>query len=156
MDLTGPFQTTTDTECKYILVAKCALTQHIVIVPLKDKSAEEVTKALINNVYAQFGPVDVLVSDNGREFDNKLSSAVHYLIGQRHTFISAYVSRANGMVENQNRTLKDMLGIYCNENQRDWDTYLPVIAHQYNTTINSATGFFPFMALYGRRGKASI
>jgi len=153
MDLVGPFQESSDTGFKYILVVKCALTQYIILVPLLDKSSEEVTRAMVDHVFCTVGPVDVFVSDNGREFDNRTIAAVHFLINQQQRFTVPYVSRSNGLVENLNRTVKDMLSIYCSDNQRDWDTYLPVIGYQYNITINAATGFSPFRAVFGREAK---
>ena len=46
-----------------------------------------------------------------------------------------------------------MISIYVKENQRDWDRYIPIIVHAYRTTVNVATGFSPFAAMYGREAK---
>ena len=40
-----------------------------------------------------------------------------------------------------------------NANQTNWPRYLPIIAHAYRTTVNSATGYSPFRALYGREAR---
>ena len=66
-----------------------------------------------------------------------------------HKLITAYHPAANGEIENQNGTLKDMIASYVSENQRDWDVYLPAIVHAYRTTVNTATGFSPFRTLRG-------
>jgi hypothetical protein len=39
-------------------------------------------------------------------------------------------------------------------NQRKWDEFLPIVAWAYNTTVNHATGFTPFRALFGREARS--
>ena len=79
--------------------------------------------------------------------------AINLLLHQNHISTTPYHPSANGKVEQQNRTLKDMLSGYVAANQRNWDKYLQVVAHAYRTTSNSATGYSPFRALYGREAR---
>ena len=49
-----------------------------------------------------------------------------------------------------------MLCADVNANQTNWPRYLPItaiIAHAYRITVNSATGYSPFRALYGRKAR---
>ena len=48
-----------------------------------------------------------------------------------------------------------MITNFTNSFQNNWDLYLPVVCWAYNTTINSATGYSPFRAMFGREAKAS-
>ena len=152
VDLVGPLQRTINGN-EYILVAKCAFSQWIEVVPLKGKSAQEVTKAIVDYVILIHGAIEHFVTDNGKEFVAKLAEAVHRLCNNVHTNTTPYNPQANGKVENQNRTLKDMLSMYVQQHQRDWDTFLPVIVHAYRTTINVATGYSPFRILFGREAR---
>ena len=52
------------------------------------------------------------------------------------------------------RTLKDAVSYCVNEFHDDWDLYLSLIAYQYNTTVNDATGFTPFALMFGREASA--
>jgi transposase InsO family protein len=112
-----------------------------------------VTQAIVGKLLSVHRAVEHFITDNGREFDNNMAAAVHHLIYNVHTRTTAYNPQSNGKVENQNRTLKDMLSMYVADNQRDWNTFLPVIVHAYRTTVNSATGFSPFKALFGREAR---
>ena len=114
---------------EYILVIKCSLTQWIELVPLRTKSARDVAIALVENVYFRHGSVGRIVSDKGSEFVNSVHHAVHTLLAQKQTSTTPYNPQANGMVESQNRTIKDMISSYAHDNQRDWDIYLGIIAH---------------------------
>ena len=152
VDLVGPLQRTINGN-EYILVAKCAFSQWIEVVPLKGKSAQEVTKAIVDYVILIHGAIEHFVTDNGKEFVANLAEAVHKLCNNIHTTTTPYNPQANGKVENQNKTLKDMLSMYVQQHQRDWDTFLPVIVHAYRTTINVATGYSPFRIVFGREAR---
>jgi hypothetical protein len=129
------------------------LTQWIEVIPLMTKSTIEVTEAIQNCILCVHGSIDTFVTDNGMEFIGKIAEAVHMLVGNKHQRTSAYRPQSNGEIENLNGTLKDMISIYVKENQRDWDRYIPIIVHAYRTTVNVATGFSPFAAMYGREAK---
>lgn len=135
---------------KHILVVKDSLTKWVVMVPLRTKTAVEVAKAMVDEVYCKFGAAKKIYSDRGTEFHNQISKAINHTLLQYQQFTTAYHPQANGQVENQNRTIKDALATYVNKHHNDWDRFLPLIAHAYNTTVNEATGYSPFRALYGR------
>jgi len=152
MDLTGPVTTSTKGN-KYILVVKDALTRYVETVPLKTNTSEEVAEALIREVICRHGAFGRLISDNGREFDNKLMAQVAQLLQIKHTTTCPENPRANGLAENHMRVLKDSLSIYTQETLQDWDEYLSGVTMAYNTTVNSQTGHTPFFMMYGREAR---
>ena len=127
------------------------MTQWIELVPLFEKS--DAAWEVFQSLYCRHGAAEQLVSDKGTEFVNKMMRAINLLLHQNHISTTPYHPSANGKVEQQNRTLKDMLSGYVAANQRNWDKYLQVVAHAYRTTSNSATGYSPFRALYGREAR---
>ena len=94
MDLTGPL-TESKQGNKYILVIKDALTRYVEAVPIKNKSAEEVVNAFITVIIYRHGAVGWLISDNGREFLNKLFIQVAQLLNIKHTTIVVYFQFEN-------------------------------------------------------------
>jgi hypothetical protein len=149
MDLTGPIHTSKSGNC-YILVVKDALTRYVETVPLKSKKMEEIAEALVKEIICRYGGFGHLISDNGKEFDNRLMAQIMHLLGVKHTTTSPYNPRANGLAENHMRILKDALSMYCQETQDDWDTHLRGVTMAYNTTVNSQTGFTPYYMMFGR------
>jgi len=54
------------------------------------------------------------------------------------------------MVESFMKTLKDQLQAFVSKEHNNWDIYLSSVAYAYRTTVNSATGYTPHYALFGR------
>ena len=72
MDLIGGFHPPTSHGHHYALTAVCMLTGFTWCVPLKTKTAEEVSKAYMDHIYSNFGGSIKILMDNGMEFKNKL------------------------------------------------------------------------------------
>jgi transposase InsO family protein len=148
-DLAGPFQVTDD-GYKYILIIKDALTKYVILVPLHDKTAEEVAKGFTDKLLAPFGPPKVLITDKGTDFVNKQLKRWCNVLGVEKKHTTPVNPRADGLAENAVKTVKDMLASFINAFQTDWDKYLPIISYDYNTTVNAATGYDPYFLLFGR------
>jgi hypothetical protein len=153
IDIIGPLPITEHNHYRYILVIKEPLTQWIEVVPLTDKTAETVTHAIITHLYNIHGIPDVIITDNGTEFVNNTTALVQELLQIDHHKTVPYHPEANGLVENQNRTIKDMLSSFIDANQLDWPKWLPIVIHAYRTTVSPITGFSPFRLLYGREAR---
>jgi transposase InsO family protein len=138
---------------KYILVIKDALSQWLEMIPVRTKTMEEIAEATMRHVLMRHGAPARIITDQGTEFVNEVSRALNTLMAIRHIITTPYNPQANGKVEGANRTIKDMLSMYVQGHQRDWDKYLQIIAFQYNTTINVATGYSPFYVMHGREAR---
>jgi len=58
--------------------------------------------------------------------------------------------RANGQVENQVKTIKDILSFLVSKDQRDWSLYIRLVQMKYNSTVNQATGLSPYFMMNER------
>ena len=59
-------------------------------------------------------------------------------------YSTTYHPHTNGLVERQNRTLVNMLRVYCSRYMTDWDNYLPQVVRglqQYATLNNGHQSF---------------
>ena len=95
-------------------------------------------------------------SDNGKAFVGDLTKELmkRSHIAQAHS--TTYHPQTNGLVERQNRTLVNMLRVYCSRYMTDWDKYLPQVVGAYNSTQHSTTGISHFMMLTGRERATPI
>jgi hypothetical protein len=55
----------------------------------------------------------------------------------------------NGQTERFNRTLVNMLLIYTDTHQKDWNIYLLYVLHAYRTSVHSSTKEIPYFLMYG-------
>ena len=113
-------------------------------------SAEETCDHLITHWISRYGCPMTFQSDNGKAFVGDLTKELmkRSHIAQAHS--TTYHPQTNGLVERQNRTLVNMLKVYCSRYMTDWDKYLPQVVGAYNSTKHSTTGISPFMVLTGK------
>jgi hypothetical protein len=120
------------------------------------KDADTIARELCDDVFLKFGIPEVLRTDNGTEFRNGTMRAIEHLLHIRHSATTPYTPQANGKAETRNKTIYDLLVSMCKDdptNHQKWDEFLPAVAWAYNTTVNRATGFTPFRALFGREAR---
>jgi len=132
-----------------VLILKCALSKFVCLEPLKNVTAESISEALIN-IFTTHGIPEYIISDNGVEFANYLTTDVLKLMGTKKYHITPINPRANGQAENQVKTIKDMLSMLISKDQRDWSMFIKLVQMRYNTTVNQATGFTPYFLMNGR------
>ncbi len=90
---------------KYLLVANDHFSRFSILIPLKDKQATSVARALIDDVFCKYNTPKVLLSDRGTEFNNKILNAICKEFGITKSNVIAYHPASSDMVERQNRTI---------------------------------------------------
>ena len=60
------------------------------------------------------------------------------------------------MFERMNRTLKNILSKLVNDQQDDWDIWLPQALLSYRSTLHSSTGYSPHLLMFGRETRLPI
>jgi hypothetical protein len=107
IDLTGP-HTRSSQQKVYLLTAVCSFTKYLIIVPLRDKTALAVAKALVERVYLVYGPMELLVHDGGGEFCNELQAELTRLMGTQVSTITPYRPGSNGVIERTHATINSI------------------------------------------------
>ena len=110
--------------------------------PLKDKTAVSVARFLYELI-CRFGCFSTQINDQGREFVNSVSDELHRLTGVKQKITSAYHPQANGLVERQNRTIKEkLLKILGDDAHEDWPSALDGVLFAHRTARHNSTGVF--------------
>ena len=98
----------------------------------------------------RYGCTQILLSDQGREFVNKVNKHLFKRFKTEHRISSAYHPQTNGLVERYNQTLQRSLVKLVNNNQDDWDELLDGVLFAYRTSRQKSTKFSPFELMYCR------
>ena len=117
---------------------------------LKNHTAKSVAKFLFEDIICRHGCVKIQINDQGREFVNAVSAELHTLTGTKQHMTSAYHPQANGLVERQNRTIKDSF-IKSLEERSNWVECLSAVLFAYRTSRHSSTKNTPFQVMYNRQ-----
>lgn len=71
-------------------------------------------------------------------------------IPQQHAQGGQCLPLTNSLVKQFNRTLQGLLGKVVNEQQDDWDLYIPYVLYAYCTSVHEATKDSPFYLMYSQ------
>ena len=151
IDMIGPLQETTNGN-RYIIAATDHFSKWTEATAVPDKSAKSTAKFLYS-VICRLGCMDILISDQGREFVNIVIDNLMKQFQTDHRIASAYHPQTNGQRERDNRTLKETLSKLVNEQGNDWDQFIPGVLLAYHTSVHGSTKCTPFEIMYGRKAK---
>ncbi|UYV77524.1 K02A2.6-like [Cordylochernes scorpioides] len=155
MDLLGRFPTSEGGNC-WIIVCTDYLTKYAITKALPTSESMEVAKFFIEDVILKHGAPRELITDRGRNFTSSMISDLNNQCRITHRKTTAYHLQTNGPTERLNKTIADMLSMYVDVNQKDWDRILPFVTFAYNTAKQESTGFTPFFLVHGREAETPL
>uniref|UniRef100_A0A914HU08 RNA-directed DNA polymerase n=1 Tax=Globodera rostochiensis TaxID=31243 RepID=A0A914HU08_GLORO len=141
----GPSQS----DFKYICVMVDHFTKYMIAEPIRDKSAESVSKVLVEKMILIYGSPKKIHSDRGKEFVNATIEEITKILGIERSVTAGYDPQANGLVERMNRIIIGMLK-KSTSSCWTWDERLPYIVFSYNITPTKTTQFSPFSLVFGK------
>jgi len=71
-------------------------------------------------------------------------------------FTLGYHLQADGQTKCTNQTLEQYLHVYCNYQQDNWSSLLPLVEFAYNNAPNTTTGISPFFTNKGYHPNLSV
>jgi hypothetical protein len=155
IDLTGPYPTSVDGYI-YMFTAICPFSKYAIEVPVRNKEASNVAKALVDNVFFKWGMCEEVLTDQGKKFEAELLQEFLSLLGVTRLRTSGYAPATNGSIERWHRVLNSILAKLIAENQKDWNRLVNYAVFCYNATVHSATSFSPFFLMTGREPNWNI
>jgi len=148
LDILGPFPVGTR-QMKFLVVGIDYFTKWVEAEPLAGITQQNVKNFVWKNILCRFGVPRVLVSDNGRQFDNSLFRDFCEHFGIQNHYSSPAHPQANGQAEVANRSLLKIIKTRLEGAKGVWPDELPGVLWAYRTTIRTPTGETPFKLAYG-------
>ncbi|UYV64979.1 hypothetical protein LAZ67_3002638, partial [Cordylochernes scorpioides] len=155
MDLLGRFPTSMCGN-RWIIVCTDYLTKFAITKALPTSESVEVATFFIKDVILKHGAPREVITDRGRNFTSSMIRDLNKHCRITHRTTTAYHPQTNGLTERLNKTIADMLSMYVDVNQKDWDEILPFVTFAYNTAKQESTGFSPFFLVHGREAETPL
>jgi transposase InsO family protein len=147
-DLFGPLKTS-EGDKKFILCITDAFTKYVELVVLPNKEALTVATALLNRWICRHGLPLEFITDQGKEFTNKMAEQLFCSLDIRHSTTASYHPQCNSQAEVCNKTIAKYLAAFVNESTLDWELYVPALAFAYNTSYHRSVKATPFSLTFG-------
>jgi ribonuclease HI len=148
LDIMGPFPVGTK-QAKFLVVAIDYFTKWVEAEPLAIISEKNVKSFVWKAVICRFGIPRVLISDNGKQFDNGPFREMCNQLNIKNHYSSPRHPQANGQVEVTNRTLLKQIKTRLEGAKGMWVEELPSILWAYRTTVRTPTRETPFKLTFG-------
>ena len=95
-----------------------AFTRFVIAVPLRNKTAFSVARALVHEVVLKYGMPQSILTDLGGEFQNELWRELCQLLGITRVRTTAYCPSTNGKIERWHRSLHAMMAKVVDKKQK--------------------------------------
>jgi transposase InsO family protein len=148
IDFMGPLPLTPRGN-EHVLMIVDQFTKWVECFPLPSQTAEVTARAAVNGFFSRFGYPFEIFSDQGRNFESKLFTAMCEALHIHKTRTTPYRPSANGQVERHNRTLMDAVRCFIGDSQDQWDLNLHQIAGALRASVNRSTGYTPNKMMLG-------
>lgn len=150
-------QAQADNDFKFIFVYQDHSTKFVQLRPLKSKRAEEVACVLLD-IFCAFGAPNILQSDNGREFSNKIIEELCSMwTDLKIVHGKPRHSQSQGSVERANEDIENMLSSWLENNQTNkWSEGLRFIQFAKNRAYHSGIKCSPYEAMFGVSAKIDL
>ena len=149
LDILGPLPMTARSN-RYVLLIGDYYTKWVEAVAIPNQEAKTVARVLLDEFICRFGAPAFIHTEQGRNFDSSLFRELCSLLNIQKTRTTAYHPESDGFVERFNRTLENMLSMYVEDNQTDWDLHLQSVMLAYRSTVQDTTGYTPHFLMTGR------
>ena len=135
--------------CTHLVVYQDLFTKWIELEPIRAATGKNIKSTFDDLILTRWGAPRILLSDNGKEYINKLMQSMAKDYGIYHAQTPPYHAQANP-TERVNRSLKTMIVAFLGQDHRDWDLHVKEFRFAYNTATHSTTKYTPAFLNFGR------
>jgi len=140
----------TDKKCVDVLIVTGQFSKLSHAFPCKNQSATQVARRLWDDFFCIYGFPKCIHSDQGANFESWLIKELLEMAGVQKSHTTPYHPMGNGVVEQYNRTLGNMIRALPPQSKANWSKMLQMLTFCYNCTDHETTGFTPFFLMFGR------
>ncbi len=138
-----------DGDRKFILCVTDAFTKYVELVVLPNKEALTVATAILNRWICHHGLPLEFVTDQGKEFTNKMAQHLFEALDVHHSTTASYHPQCNSQAVVCNKTIAQYLSAFVDEGTTNWELFVLALAFAYNTSYHRSIKATPFSLTFG-------
>ena len=149
MDCIRPLLTTLKGH-RHNLTFICLLTSYPITLPLKTKTADEVSIVYMKEIQPKTSCPKFILQDNGTKLKNEQLISVFDSLGIKNIYSNLYYPKGDSRIENVYNFLKNTIAMFTYDSQLEWDDVLPLATYCYNIAPYVDDFESPFYLVHGR------
>ena len=111
--------------------------------------AEQTADVLVKRLISLFGIPEKIITDRGPQFSAQLWHRILNFLGSKSALSAAHHPQTDGQSERAIQTLLQLIRIFANQNQNEWEDLLPMLQFSLNDAFCESTRSTPFRVLFG-------
>ena len=147
IDIIGPFPVSS-TGKRFAICLTDYATRYAVVRATRRVTAEDVADFLMTEIYLKFGTPKRLISDRGVQFLSNIVKELMKFMGTEHKPTTSYHPQCNGLTERFNKTFATILRKFVDQDQTNWDKFVPYAVFAYNTGVQGSQMETPHRLFY--------
>jgi hypothetical protein len=156
IDLYGPLKTSAAGN-HYVVVMTDAFTKYVELADISDKTEDQVAKVLFERWFCRFSAPTMMVSDQGKEFCNKLVNRLCALWDMDKRKTSTYPPQTNFSAESYNQSIRKYIMAMTDEHPHmDWEDLLAFNDAVLQLSHAQGQGRQPLISQVRTRSESSI
>lgn len=151
LDVAGPFPVAGGGK-RYVVAAVEYVTRYAVAASVQEHTAGVVAEFLMKEVVLRFGVFRELLTDGAPEMTGHVIELLVEMLQARQVNPVPYRPQFIGLVERFNRTWKDCVATFMQEEQQnDWELYVQFAVYAYNSAVHTTVALSPNELMLGRK-----
>ena len=139
-----------------ILVFEDHFMKHVLAYVAPNETAKTIAKFLYWGFISIFGAPARLLSDRGASFMSSIIEEMCKILGIKQLQTMPYHPQTNGLVERLHQMIMHMIRKMGEDKKANWPSHLAEIAHAYNTTHSTVTGYSPHYFMFWHRPRLPV
>lgn len=153
LDIVGPFPLS-NRRNQYWLTLIDRYTRTVELVPIPNRQANTVARAIYKEWITRYGCPLVILGDN--EFRSQIMKELSSLVGASQLHSAPYKPSTNGLCERVHAFASQIMQNSNGGKIKDWDELLPAVRFAIMTSRLDGLGFSPYQLLYGRQPRLPV